>query len=98
MIGKKKGNSKVLEWVQSVKNHAYWCAASSDGIGTRVKEKWLSMLNHIIDKHTDHGTVYKDCPHYKITRDWLKKVHATVTQFCMQYQKLAVCNRAKLIP
>ena len=73
MIGKKKGNSKVLEWVQSVKNRVYCCAASSDGIGTLVKEKWLSILNHIIDKHSDHGTAYKDCPHDKIARDWLKK-------------------------
>ena len=74
MIGKKKGNSKVLEWTQSIKNHVYWCAASSDGIKTLVKEKWLSILNHIIDKHADHGTVYKECPHEKIKREWLKRV------------------------
>ena len=73
LIGKKKGNSKVLEWAQSIKNHVYWCAASSNGNGALVKEKWLSSLNHIVDQHTGHGTIYEDCPHEKIKREWLKK-------------------------
>ena len=73
LIGKKKGKSKVLEWAQSIKSHVYWCAASSNGNGALVKEKWLSILNHIVDQHTGHGTMYKDCPHEQIKREWLKK-------------------------
>ena len=68
LIGKKKGNSKVLEWA-----HVYWCAASSNGNGALVKEKWLSILNRIVDQHTGHGTIYKDCPHEKVKCEWLKK-------------------------
>ena len=63
----------LLQWVQSIKNHVYWCAASSGGNATVIKEKWLSLFNHIFDIHTGHGNEYKECPHDSIERDWLKK-------------------------
>ena len=63
-IGKKKGNGAILDWVQSIKNHVYWCAATSEG-----KE----LFNHLIDVHDSHGEIYKECPHGNIVRDWLKK-------------------------
>ena len=45
--GKKRGCEKVKQWARSVSNHMYWCAASSDGDGQHVKEKWTSILNHV---------------------------------------------------
>ena len=73
MIGKKKGNGLLLKWVQSIKNHVYWCAASSDGNATLIKEEWLSLLNHIANHHTNHGIEYRDCTHGKIEREWLNR-------------------------
>ena len=72
-IGKKKGNKAVLEWVQSIKNHVYWWAASSEENIEEIKEKWLSFLNHIINIHEGHGDLYPQCQHGAIKRDWLKK-------------------------
>ena len=48
-IGKKKGNELIKQWVQSIKNHIYWCAASSNGNKTVMREKWMSLFNHIVD-------------------------------------------------
>lgn len=72
-IGKKKKSSEVLYWLQSIKNHVYWCASSSNGDEDLVEEKWMSLFNHLLDVHKGHGKRYKSCPHGKIERDWLEK-------------------------
>lgn len=72
-IGKKKGNGAILDWVQSIKNHVYWCAATSEGNVPEAKEKWMSLFNHLIDVHDGHGEIYKECGHGNIVREWLKK-------------------------
>ena len=45
--GKRAACKILLDWAQSVSNHVYWCAASSDGNEDLVKAKWLSVLNHV---------------------------------------------------
>ncbi|XP_065068372.1 uncharacterized protein LOC135693741, partial [Rhopilema esculentum] len=90
-IGKKKGNRMLLQWVQSIKNHVYWCAASSCGNATLIKEKWLSLFNHIVDIHTGHGNEYKECPHDSIERDWLKKGSKGYKEL------VATLNKTKLV-
>ena len=39
-IGKKKKSSEILPWLNSIKNHVYWCASSSNGNEEMVEEKW----------------------------------------------------------
>ena len=72
-IGKAKKKQIVNGWVQSIKNHVYWCASTSNGNPELIREQWMSMFNHIIDIHDGHGKLYKKCPHEKIERDWLEK-------------------------
>ena len=72
-IGKAKENKIINGWTQSVKNHVYWCASSSNDNPEMIREKWLSLFNHIINIHKGHGKIYKECPHEKIERDWLEK-------------------------
>ena len=62
-----------MYWLQSIKNHVYWCASTSNGDEDLVEEKWMSLFNHLIDVHKGHGKRYKSCPHGKIERDWLEK-------------------------
>lgn len=54
-IGKKKKSSEVLYWLQSIKNHVYWCASSSNGDEDLVEEKLMSLFNHLLDVHKGHG-------------------------------------------
>eukprot|EP00794_Sanderia_malayensis_P001815 gene1815-2037_t len=42
-IGKKKKTVEVKNWVQSIKNHVYWCASSSDDNAAVLKEKWVLL-------------------------------------------------------
>ena len=73
--GKKKGSEKTKAWAQSVSNHIYWCAATSDGDGELVKQKWLSILNHVVDIHEGHGERFPHCAHDELQeeRDWMEK-------------------------
>ena len=45
---------------------------SSNGNEEEVKEKWLSLVNHLHNKHKGHGKIYKRCSHRKLKRKWLK--------------------------
>ena len=80
--GKKKKCKQVADWARSVSNHLYWCAASSDGDGEMVSEKWLSILNHITNVHEGHGERFPKCLHGELEdRDWIKKVKYIVPKF-----------------
>ena len=64
----------VNEWVPSIKNHVYWCASTSKDSPQLIKEKWLSLFNHIINKHEGHdGQLFKCCEHGPMEREWLIK-------------------------
>ena len=55
-------------------NHLYWCAASSDGDWEMVKQKWLSILNHIANVHEGHGDKFPRCQHGELEeRSWMTK-------------------------
>ena len=44
----------IAEWVKSIINHLYWCAASApDGDGEQMVVRWKSLANHICDQHDD---------------------------------------------
>ena len=38
-------------WIKSVWNHFWWCCRSCDGDEQLLKEKWVSILFHIQNKH-----------------------------------------------
>lgn len=40
-----------MPWIQSVANHLWWSAATCDGNVKILREKWLSLLHHIVGKH-----------------------------------------------
>lgn len=71
-LGKKKGCEVVAKWVQAISNFLYYCAASSGGDGDLVQDKWLSILNHVTNKHEGHGGRFPNCQHGQIEREWIK--------------------------
>ena len=74
--GKKRQNVHLSLWSQSISNHMYWSSASTpegpDRTNT-VKEKWLSIRNHVADIPEGHGTFFPRCEHDDLEpRAWIK--------------------------
>jgi len=54
-LAKKKDCAVVSKWTKSVMNHMFWCAASTVDDNEDLKgAKWLSIANHIMNKHPGH--------------------------------------------
>ncbi|ESO94773.1 hypothetical protein LOTGIDRAFT_161023 [Lottia gigantea] len=50
----RKDCADLQPWVKSIKNHLWWCAGTCDGDVTQPKERWMSILRHIVNKHEWH--------------------------------------------
>lgn len=56
---------------QSIINHIYWVAISSTTPKER-EEKWLSLLNHIVNIHSHkENQIFRRCTHEVIEREWM---------------------------
>lgn len=74
VLSKKKGCEQINDLCHSISNHLYWAAATSDGDGDLVEEKWLSILNHVCDVHEGHGDRFQACEHPPLAeRSWITK-------------------------
>jgi hypothetical protein len=71
---KKRGGAEIRPWIKSIVNHCYWIAASSGVDGDLVKAKWLSVANHIADKHDGHSVTFPACEHPPVeeAKKWMK--------------------------
>ena len=74
-LAKKKGCHDLNEWIKSIINHFWWCCANCNKDHMLLREKWVSILHHIRNKHRwEDATVYKKCEHPKLSkRDRLEK-------------------------
>lgn len=90
-LAKEKNCEIVGDWVKSLCNHLYWCAVSTkSGKGDEIKAKWLSVINHIHNKHSGHGKIFPKCGHGRLRgRDRKKK--------WFKARKLAIYYRYKNI-
>ena len=73
-VAKKKSCEVAGLWMKSLSNHMYWCAASTkDGDENMIEAKWLSVINHIHNKHKGHGEPFPECAHGPIhSKKWIK--------------------------
>ena len=68
-LAKKKSCRDLNEWIKAIVNHFWWCCASCGGDTDNLKEKWISILYHISDRHTwKGGKTFKKCQHKKLTK------------------------------
>ena len=76
---KKKGCEKLGEWIPSISNHFWWSVETCNGNAEVLKEKWLSVNEHIANRHSfPNNKHYKKCEHGELEPDptrrkkWLK--------------------------
>ena len=61
---KKKGCEKLGQWVPSITNHFWWSIETCQGDAENLKERWLSITNHVVNRHDfPSNKVFKKCQH-----------------------------------
>ena len=69
-LAKKKARRDLQPWIKSIINHFWWCCASCNGDAKVLKENWVSILYHIVDKHSwKEGKTTKKCKHPRLTKE-----------------------------
>ena len=72
---RQKGCEELMPWIQSISNHLWWCAATCDGNVVRLREKWKSVLHHIVNKHKWTGnTLFHQCGHRRVPSSETKNI------------------------
>ena len=78
-LGKQKDCEAINAWIRSIVNHVYFSVISTGQDNPDlVVAKWLSLHNHICNKHSGHGKLFPKCLHPRLKkRDrqkaWLPK-------------------------
>jgi solute carrier family 8 (sodium/calcium exchanger) len=78
-LSREKECGLLAEWMRSIINHLYWVAVSTPSAASDVMvDKWLSLSNHIHNRHKHEGTHFPQCLHPPLKKKWLKEGKATV--------------------
>ena len=68
-LTKKKSCHSLSQWIKAIIRHFWWCCGLCEGDPENLKEKWLSILYHITDRHRWKGfKTFKKCQHKKLTK------------------------------
>ena len=71
---RKKACRDLNDWIRSIINHFWWCCATCNKDEVLLKEKWLSILCHIKNKHSwEHANLFKKCEHARLTKKEQKR-------------------------
>ena len=61
---KKKDCAIINDWIKAIINHFWWCCKSCDGSVDVLRERWMSLMFHISNKHRWVGYKhFKHCIH-----------------------------------
>ena len=52
-LSKYKDCELIAEWMKSIINHLYWCAASANGDHEQIIIRWKSLISHLANDHSD---------------------------------------------
>ena len=67
--GKETSWKIINKWVKSIGNHLWWYCATCGGDAELLREKWISVLFHVQNKHRWIGhKKFKKCVHPRLTK------------------------------
>ncbi|XP_065180373.1 uncharacterized protein LOC135810903 [Sycon ciliatum] len=67
---RRKDQQALLEWLPAINNHLWYCARSCGGNAVLLREKWNSVLYHIVNRHSwTEGTLFTQCAHPPLSTD-----------------------------
>lgn len=93
---------KIKKWCKAIVNHVYWIASSTpldnpEVYSNTLEAKWISMGDHIANKHRHTNPLYPACAHPRRRRgdqkrDYLKpsKNFHIYLVTCSNYVKLII--------
>ena len=71
---KTKANEPLAEWCHSITNHFWWSCKTCEGDPDLLREKWTSIIHHIVNKHSWVGNrKYHKCAHKRLTKQQMKQ-------------------------
>lgn len=71
---KKKKYESLNPWTKSIINHFWWSCKTCEGNADILKEKWVSILNHVTDVHKWEGNSYvNECLHDSLSEEMREK-------------------------
>ena len=54
----------LMAWIQAISNHLWWSASTCGGNADMLREKWVSILHHVVNKHQwDGHQLFHKCGH-----------------------------------
>ena len=69
-----RGNTILHGWVKPVVNQLWWVAQNCNQNKIELREKWISMIYHVTNKHSwDHFDIYHACAHTPLREDEARK-------------------------
>ena len=61
---KNKTCAELMPWIQAISNHLWYSASTCGGNADLLREKWISILHHIVNKHQwDDLHLFHKCGH-----------------------------------
>ena len=71
---KKSGCSELAAWIPSIVNHLWWCAESCGKDPDVLREKWLSVIHHVTNRHEWPGNRhFHKCEHDPLPTEQQRK-------------------------
>ena len=68
-----KDAKELMHWIRCISNHLFYCSETCCGNPALLKEKWISCVHHVVNRHQFNGEHMTQCEHGETDNDidWL---------------------------
>lgn len=58
-----KEANELMPWIRCISNHLFYCSQTCCGDPQLLKEKWMSCIHHVVNRHHFNGERMTQCEH-----------------------------------